>query len=718
MDWLTDFYQQADEKLDLQKALRGGYPLGDFNEIICRASKNRFPCFVPSFRTGQTVIYGLAADARSLDELRRIMSAALGSADTTPDLTVIYQPSHEGEKLLLERSPDGIIAFKLLPVNDSNAGQVKALREKRQERVYSTLKTLLDLYQQRPHLHSAAKRQTGRILRDFYTACQAKDGVAAGQFLDELRGNNRLSPLNLSFLELLALAAAEQWDAILAHPKLDSHLKGRVPLRIQRLLLRTCGHLNFNALQQAGFPVDALEPCRKIALHLLPLFRVKPPFGHVQGFRHDWQLWAIGAALTGYNGWKDASPLLPPVWTEALQQWVNGADFSFLSEEQLAHATPVIIVSADRAAELLKETLDAAPERELEIYSLLAVMPEATQQALRNMPKLWKTWQDLKAQCESQDYGWKAWLDEVMQAHEPGALELLGQQATASYQDWSPESFNEQQLLTLLEQGLSAEQGKLLRNTIPHFLNWIQTYDVTISSRIWLDWLTLLAIDDLLSEQDVRLGGMLLEAFLSGQFVAEEYEKALDAMGMICASNASVRSLSYTLDIAECLLDLPYASEVARLQFWMRLQAIYLSHWERLEANTQVAIRLLARLFVGHEGQDIFPVDRADSPVASPLNRDLCGCKVGIYSLTEPAARRGKDSLELLFPGIIVEINHDHVATPALENLARKSDFFILAANSAKHQASDAIKKLRDDVIYPMGKGASSMVTAFIQALV
>lgn len=146
----------------------------------------------------------------------------------------------------------------------------------RMKRVYAMLQTVMDLYHQRPVLHSLVSRQTGRILRDFYTACQARDGKIAEQYLEELRGNQTLSSLNLLFLELQGMAASAKWDAILNHPRLEVLLRGRVPERIQRLLLRSSGHLMLNAIRDAHFPLDRREDARRLVLGLLPLYKHKP----------------------------------------------------------------------------------------------------------------------------------------------------------------------------------------------------------------------------------------------------------------------------------------------------------------------------------------------------------------------------------------------------------------------------------------------------------
>ena len=75
---------------------------------------------------------------------------------------------------------------------------------------------------------------------------------------------------------------------------------------------------------------------------------------------------------------------------------------------------------------------------------------------------------------------------------------------------------------------------------------------------------------------------------------------------------------------------------------------------------------------------------------------------------------RAKDMLENLFDGLLIYLNHDHVATPALENLAEKAEYFVFAAKSAKHQAFYAVTNIRSDIIYPQGKGASSIVREFV----
>jgi hypothetical protein len=98
----------------------------------------------------------------------------------------------------------------------------------------------------------------------------------------------------------------------------------------------------------------------------------------------------------------------------------------------------------------------------------------------------------------------------------------------------------------------------------------------------------------------------------------------------------------------------------------------------------------------------------------------LAGRTIGIYTLTERAARGAKQLLQARFPDADVLINCDKVATEALKHLARTADIFVIGWQSAKHAATDAISRLRDPAlttVYAAGTGRSSLVRAVTDSL-
>ncbi|WP_159226687.1 protein DpdD [Pantoea sp. 18059] len=719
-EWLDKFY--ADDKhLQYDKAIAGGYSIPQMNTLIQQAGAKALPCILPSTRRGRWVLYALAQNERSLDELRRILTAALGSADTSADISTFYDSDDAGEKILLEKSPGGVLALTFLPLPNGDKDRVDEWRKARMQRVYAMLQTVMDLYRRRPLFTSLVKRPTGRILRDFYTACHAQDGKKAEYYLEELRGNQALSPLNLLFLELLSMAASSNWDAILSHPRLEALLRGRVPERIQRLLLRSTGHFRINAIQDAQFPSDTREDARRLVLDLIPLYKVTPRFTHHASFLPDWQLWAIGAALLGIDGWQTATPLLQPEWTQQVERWVTGQSSlpltAEVAEKALIQAPVITVLSFDDAKELLIEVITADLERESEIFAQLAAMPEITRQEIERIPKLWDIWLGLEKRCETHDYGWNHWLSDLQLATEPERFESLRQSAVMHCMDWLPTTFSSTQWQTLLGQHSHSQSGMVLRDILPNLLSWLQEYDVQVSASLWPDWLMLFVVEDIRSEEDVRLAGMILDKFLSGRFTREEYTTALEAIELVSKANISVRTLGYLLDISELLYDKVTGDDAARLGFWIKVQEMLNERWERLDDSMQFSARMVEKLYLGAHAGRAFPGQTSTSDVASPQQRDLKGKTLLIYSLMEGAARRGKDALCHLYPGLDVELNHDHVSTPALLNLVDKADYIIFATGSSKHQAFYAVTDRRRDIIYPTGKGASSMVAAFKEAL-
>jgi hypothetical protein len=103
------------------------------------------------------------------------------------------------------------------------------------------------------------------------------------------------------------------------------------------------------------------------------------------------------------------------------------------------------------------------------------------------------------------------------------------------------------------------------------------------------------------------------------------------------------------------------------------------------------------------------------------LKQRISGKVIGIYTLTESSGLRAQRFLQNWLPGLDVRVSNDHVGTDHLRNIARQSDYLIVAAKSAKHAATDFIKAERpadkSPLIYSSGKGSSSIMDALFKEL-
>ncbi|GAA5213745.1 protein DpdD [Corallincola platygyrae] len=718
-DWITQFYN-CDDKINLQSVLSGFCQADDqavLEPLLLDAFEGQWPCILPSSKE-RLWFYALAQDERTLLELKRVLAAFLGSADTYPDLPVITRPTDPAEQILLAQAPSGVIKFCLLEPREEYA--------KAQQRVVSSLVLMLQLFKRRPELTSTARRPVGRILRDFFTACHAKDGGVAKALLDELRTNGSLSQRNLLFLELQVLAASQKWSEILYHHKLPDLMAGRVPQRLYRLLLRALGHLILDQIQSDGFSPETLPDARFHCQGLCPLFLCTPPLENHASFAADWKLWAMGSAALGFTPWDRLPDFVEASWQRLAQAWA-GCELSdskslsdtrtavVVSDDTLVPATlPVLALSLDNAKQLLQRTLMAEAQEQAEIVETLRGMPGETESALAAEPHLVALWQSLKDQYDSSSYGWCDWLAELT-AESPNLAQLRQKVLTFSSQ-WAVKSFSDSALLNLLESTPSDDISSVLRDSLPLLIDWLEQANVYCQGEVWSAWLELMALDTIVSDQDVRLAGLLLDKLLADSFATETYISAIQCFEAIFEKSSSVRAYGYSLDIIDQLLDTSCPDHVLIEKLWRQILITALKSWSRLEPAQQALSRLLAVEIQGQEALEQFPQEDNDS-ASDTLLPDLFGKRLVIYSLTEGAARRAAQAIGGMFSQLTIDLNHDHVATASLQNLAGKADYFIFAWGSSKHQAFNAVTKIRRDLIYPQGKGSSSIVNAFLEAI-
>jgi hypothetical protein len=93
---------------------------------------------------------------------------------------------------------------------------------------------------------------------------------------------------------------------------------------------------------------------------------------------------------------------------------------------------------------------------------------------------------------------------------------------------------------------------------------------------------------------------------------------------------------------------------------------------------------------------------------------------IAIYTLTESVGKRVQRILSAMYPRLRVEILHDVVATPRLEQLARNADVFVVCWTAAKHAATVAIQQRRSSrqlTLFAPGGGSSSIIRTVLSNL-
>jgi len=124
------------------------------------------------------------------------------------------------------------------------------------------LANYLALRIERPNRLTLLIRTAGQILKDFEYALLAGSAPDASARIDELRSGGYLSATNILFLEVRALAAKRDWDAIVKHRDLGSLLAIQRPLRVTEAVVKAAYNVNVKRFEEANDPDGALAAFR------------------------------------------------------------------------------------------------------------------------------------------------------------------------------------------------------------------------------------------------------------------------------------------------------------------------------------------------------------------------------------------------------------------------------------------------------------------------
>lgn len=715
-DWVLKYFD-CGVGFDLQRIEGEGNPypeplLGLLKRFIalCRAGEG--PCALP-FIDDKTQVELLIASPTPEEstELRNIAHAYLGSAYALVGNAIVSNTDEAAYAVMLAHRSGGIVRVRV--------PKLEGCDDQYQNRVFRAMSLVLELleqYRNRPLILSSIRRPTGRILRDLFIALRDENAEQTWQYYKELRDAQSLNARNMLFLEIQINAGLGNWLAIIEDPRLGHVASGRIPRRVSTALLAA---LEILMLRLDTLRTMSHEEVRERLNPIAAFFLREPDLDEGEANVVMWRTWATGAALIGnYNGADDVKKFVGEEWFRSLRELLD------IPPEEEKSSTPEDIPldvlmrspeSQETAIELLKSTLEGNDKLCRKIADRLRDYPLTIIDDLRKNTAIRNLWDGLLGEHESAKPigGWTEWFSLVK--IDPTS-ELLLQSAIDRSAYWKKVDWNEDALSQLIDDGSVMGAG-IVRNVLPILLSWLEKYEITLSTNTAESLLLDLALDDVSSIQDLSLAHDLLQIAVSKPHNSVIYATMIDAVIAIWQKVKSVHGLPGIYDIFDLLMDAPCADEDSRIQLWQHLHEFLLSSWQRLNTEKKLLAIQYSREFTG--GSEQFPeVVKGDEDLENgERNAFLSGKKLTIYTLTEGVARRAKEVLHSMYADLEIVLNHDKVETTALVNLSNTSDYFIFTSRSAAHQAFYAVQKRRRDMIYPSGKGASSIVRAFLNVI-
>jgi hypothetical protein len=599
-------------------------------------------------------------------------------------------------------------------------------------------------------------RTTARALYDFQMALVASDGVEAEAHLRYLREGSRLDALNLLFLRVQLLAELGRWSELLDLPELPTLLQVRRPFAVTQALVGAVYQVELAARESLDDPRAAADHfAESVFPRYAPLYAVRAGMRTVEALKSFMlvavaitpadprlrdEILATGGVPEGERAYlARLASLLPaqvpsPVG-DALQAAVAAAmrgdlDAAFplaLGAPPSVERTRVLLHCADQFQTLAAERKAA---------DAVVGLTEEERADLFRVNRDRKLWERISGRRSDQaalsegavvPSGWLEWL--AMLNAGAGDPEWLGDVARRGAAEWSVAALIEEpggaaSLAALLNGTRTAPGDATLKDSLPYLLGSLQqdagwprpelaeSYDAV---------LTVLVMQAKGGEAELNLFLDVAGALLSLGADPVRYEELVRNGIDLWKDFAAPRTVTWALDLIDLLTAQPTASGEARLRLLVavaqRLREPQIG--PRMTAVELAFFGVLCRDLGHPEVYDDFvrnarpAVEEAGAEV--DLYTRLEGRTVAVYTLTESAAHRVRDTLLEWCGMVSVELCHDHVCTSRLRSLARHADIFLVATRSAKHPATECIEANRGDglpLLRPVGRGAASMLSA------
>ena len=232
---------------------------------------------------------------------------------------------------------------------------------------------------------------------------------------------------------------------------------------------------------------------------------------------------------------------------------------------------------------------------------------------------------------------------------------------------------------------------------IPNIVNWLKNDEQWPNAgfiKIYQQISFVLAFANTVEDSILDAVADLVIAAVNLGMEGTDYRDLLGALSEMATNHARAKQIDWLLDMIEGLLAAPCPESSARQQFIDISVQKFNDHMSRVNADQfELMKEILGSVDMDGALRELPAGDRASTDTKTKVTP--WQGSVAIYSLNESAAARAQSILEKRLPNSNIRINHDHVNTPGLENLAATSDLFVICSGQAKHAATNAIMSVR-----------------------
>ena len=676
---------------------------------------------VPRVVSGVLHYYAIGANHSQRQQLASLLRASIGPTISDFSGQVLpFSSTDELEALFIDNGYSA--GFRFSSESDTKRGQYAA----------RSLEKLRYLVQDAGSVPSNQPRTTAQELWRFELCLTAYDRTGAEGSIQFLQSNMRLHAINLGAMAVRLHSRFQEWEQICNLHNFQSLCGARRAAKVTDLLAEAVYRTHIlsiddgtepsrlvQAFQERVSPIsgklfnscpDYLSPPAGRAFLLAAASSDPPDKAIAEQLRVISGVWpeedrsAFDVLLSGIFG-DTRAPEVEIVWPETNYQrqidlLLEDSQYTLLrAHAGLIAATQVNTIGAFQVVAAYIE----------------ALQPSDRDQLLSNQFNR-RSFDTMVEQTKGvfSPENWVEWIG----ALERDDLEVPRDLALSLPDRWkvSEHLQDERQVSSLVEviEGASSTAEDPLLDILPILVRWLQTdpeWPNPSLSPVYCAIYNVILIHLVFrwQREAAVVAKDLLRAILELGLDRDEYVRKLNDMGDALPAAAGRGDADLLLDLAEIIVDNGSPDPDARLSLWVRIADNLKSLESLMELEEKALVNDMGQVF---DIDEVFSIE-PESNEAAAVDTALAGKVVAIYTLTESVAQRVGRLLEKLYPGVRVEVSADTVATPRLEEMARRADIFVICWRSATHAATEFIKRWRpaeSPPIYPDGKGSSSVL--------
>ena len=696
----------------------------------CARISARAPTLIPWVETDSTTWYALAFESGQVRLLQAWLRAFIGRTfGKFSDIPIVLEAVSKPEKLLRSLQLSAVFSVKVVGSAKKSLGD--------------QILVLFRLLEERPGLALESWDTASSLLRSFHAALGAGNLHSAAGTLARLKSGAFLDAINLSFLEIQLLASTGDWPAIVSRERLKDILLLRRPLRIDSLIASAFYHAHL--LGKEKDPAALLKAFQEEVQPLAgPIFTRQLLSDSPEACRCYllWRLFVtkdealIRSASTNLSP-EDPVRLLADQHLASLRTTSVAANAGFTIEKARAQfdagdwqgifeivphlsPSPEALGFAIRAAAEIGTA--SAAQFALREWSRHAPVHQESVLRSRWLANLWKT---ISALCSEQEPSFTpidpgSWFSRIAKSPDWSQAKAAWDRGAGEW-DFRVFATSAQQIesATAVLGAPPPPTRDDLRQVLPQLLAHIpeDLHPSRPLRKLHLHAAEFMATTESPSEEERELLAEASLRALDGGLDKLEYAYLVEECFIDAWKRASSpRTFPWALSLLEVIADRPAQVVSSRTGFAQLIFADGQRYLSRLPQNQILLLKDLLRVCTLEDLADSLPATGA-SPGAEEFQRlSARGIRrLGIYSLMETAAKRAKNIIRSSHPTIEVIVNADHVASPALRNMARDCDALLVVTSCAKHAATMCIEDNHrgQPLLYVNGKGSSSILSGW-----